>query len=586
MLKSHVLKNLASCGRLAAFAALATCFSTANAAVTVAADFNLAVIRFAPTEDPGYFLFPSVQASGFTNDANLDNYVRIESNNHRYGGDLYPARGVGSGTLGSMVSPDTAALVTSINSGTGWTLTVVDGVTNQTRTYSLTVSTPGINADYIRPTTLDVVPGSVISTTPSFTWTEPPNSSPDSDWTDAFGGLYASTYQNSVFSPAIGATDLAWTPDVELNPDTYTLGISKLNVTPPQTLLSVSAPVPQGGAPALASFTKTIRIQSDANASDLSVPCNSSGVSVDIRFFPGIIGFSPQEPPVYILGIGMNATGFVDDDNTDNYIKIESSNNHFSGDWYPARGTGSGTAGSIGLSGAVELADDINAEGDWTLTVIDGTTNQTRTFTLDVTTPGFGTDYLRPTTLDVNPGDTISSTQTFTWYQDPTSHPLAQDTSAFGGAIAQVNPSNSVFNPGFSPTDTSWTPATPLNPDSYTFLVAMVNDTPDQSLVQATTPVPTSVGTCDLAAFTQSVGTQVSAQSSDLVVGGCDSIDFNGDTLFPDTADIDDFLSVFSGGPCSTGTCGDIDFNNDTLFPDTLDIDSLLSVFSGGQCLT
>ncbi|MFO0831662.1 MAG: hypothetical protein U0637_07440 [Phycisphaerales bacterium] len=65
----------------------------------------------------------------------------------------------------------------------------------------------------------------------------------------------------------------------------------------------------------------------------------------------------------------------------------------------------------------------------------------------------------------------------------------------------------------------------------------------------------------------------------------CDPIDFNGDGLFPDTADIDDFLSVFSGGPCSTGTCGDIDFNNDGLFPDTSDIDSLLSVFSGGACV-
>ncbi len=65
----------------------------------------------------------------------------------------------------------------------------------------------------------------------------------------------------------------------------------------------------------------------------------------------------------------------------------------------------------------------------------------------------------------------------------------------------------------------------------------------------------------------------------------CDSIDFNGDGLFPDTQDIDDFLNVFSGGVCSTGTCGDIDFNNDGLFPDTTDIDSLLSVFSGGLCL-
>jgi hypothetical protein len=68
-------------------------------------------------------------------------------------------------------------------------------------------------------------------------------------------------------------------------------------------------------------------------------------------------------------------------------------------------------------------------------------------------------------------------------------------------------------------------------------------------------------------------------------VPACDSIDFNGDGLFPDTGDIDDFISVFSGGACSTGTCADIDFNNDGLFPDTADIDSLLSSFSGGPCL-
>jgi hypothetical protein len=67
---------------------------------------------------------------------------------------------------------------------------------------------------------------------------------------------------------------------------------------------------------------------------------------------------------------------------------------------------------------------------------------------------------------------------------------------------------------------------------------------------------------------------------------GCDSVDFNNDGLFPDTADIDDFLSVFGGGPCSNDpNCNDVDFNNDGLFPDTLDIDSLLSVFGGGACL-
>ncbi len=71
----------------------------------------------------------------------------------------------------------------------------------------------------------------------------------------------------------------------------------------------------------------------------------------------------------------------------------------------------------------------------------------------------------------------------------------------------------------------------------------------------------------------------------------CDSIDFNADGLFPDTQDIGDFLSVFSGGVCvgqqpSEAPCNvDIDFNNDGLFPDTADISSLLSVFAGGACV-
>jgi hypothetical protein len=64
----------------------------------------------------------------------------------------------------------------------------------------------------------------------------------------------------------------------------------------------------------------------------------------------------------------------------------------------------------------------------------------------------------------------------------------------------------------------------------------------------------------------------------------CDPIDFNNDGLFPDTTDIDDFLSVFSGGPCSSNDCNAIDFNNDGLFPDTADIDAILAAFSGGAC--
>jgi hypothetical protein len=65
----------------------------------------------------------------------------------------------------------------------------------------------------------------------------------------------------------------------------------------------------------------------------------------------------------------------------------------------------------------------------------------------------------------------------------------------------------------------------------------------------------------------------------------CDSIDFNGDGLFPDTDDISQFILVFGGGACPTGTCGDIDFNNDGLFPDTADIGTFIRVFGGGDCL-
>jgi hypothetical protein len=64
-------------------------------------------------------------------------------------------------------------------------------------------------------------------------------------------------------------------------------------------------------------------------------------------------------------------------------------------------------------------------------------------------------------------------------------------------------------------------------------------------------------------------------------------VDFNNDGVSPDTTDIDDFLSVFGGGPCSTDPvpgCNDIDFNNDDVAPDTSDIDAFLRVFGGGDC--
>ncbi len=70
---------------------------------------------------------------------------------------------------------------------------------------------------------------------------------------------------------------------------------------------------------------------------------------------------------------------------------------------------------------------------------------------------------------------------------------------------------------------------------------------------------------------------------------GCDSIDFNNDTLFPDVQDITDFITVFGGGSCAPPNppaCNsDVDFNNDGLLPDVTDIAALISVFGGGPCI-
>ncbi len=71
----------------------------------------------------------------------------------------------------------------------------------------------------------------------------------------------------------------------------------------------------------------------------------------------------------------------------------------------------------------------------------------------------------------------------------------------------------------------------------------------------------------------------------DALSARCDSLDFNADTLFPDDADLLDFLTVLAGGNCSPGnTCSDIDFNNDGLFPDDNDLIAFLTVLAGGPC--
>ena len=65
---------------------------------------------------------------------------------------------------------------------------------------------------------------------------------------------------------------------------------------------------------------------------------------------------------------------------------------------------------------------------------------------------------------------------------------------------------------------------------------------------------------------------------------GCDSIDFNGNEVFPEDQDVIDFFFVLSGGECSTGQCNDIDFNNNDVFPEDQDVIDFFTVLAGGDC--
>lgn len=105
-------------------------------------------------------------------------------------------------------------------------------------------------------------------------------------------------------------------------------------------------------------------------------------------------------------------------------------------------------------------------------------------------------------------------------------------------------------------------------------------------LVEATATDCDGDGVSDACQISQGWTTDTNSNSiPDRCEGLCTDIDFNNDSLFPDTGDISDFLGVFAGAACPTAHCDSIDFNNDTLFPDTQDIASFLSVFGGGPCI-
>ncbi|GDX98957.1 hypothetical protein LBMAG48_13610 [Phycisphaerae bacterium] len=68
------------------------------------------------------------------------------------------------------------------------------------------------------------------------------------------------------------------------------------------------------------------------------------------------------------------------------------------------------------------------------------------------------------------------------------------------------------------------------------------------------------------------------------VTPACDSIDFNGNGVFPEDQDVVDFLNVLAGAPCPSPVPCDIDFNNNGVFPEDQDVVDFFNVLAGAAC--
>ena len=74
----------------------------------------------------------------------------------------------------------------------------------------------------------------------------------------------------------------------------------------------------------------------------------------------------------------------------------------------------------------------------------------------------------------------------------------------------------------------------------------------------------------------------VSCSGRSFSTPGCDSIDFNNNSVFPEDQDVVDFLTVLAGSECPG--CGDIDFNNNGVFPEDQDVVDFFNVLADADC--
>jgi hypothetical protein len=396
--------------------------------------------------------------------------------------------------------------------------------------------------------------------------------SPESQFSSGGAFLSGNLPGNFVSTPSVLPTDTSWTPDGPLAIDTYFLLMRFQNDSNPG-LLQMSYPTPIGDTPELGNFDSTVVPATEAQAVNLHVD-SAAPCQVSVTFQPDVISFSPLDPSVYILGIGINAVGFVDENNTDNFVQLISGNFAFSSDFYPARGQGSGTAGSYGYSSVEDLSAAINDPNPWMLRLTDGVTGIISEYALNVSTPGIAQDYVRPITLDTLPNSSITDYPTFGFTLDPATSPDAEYTSAFAFLLGDL-PGHVYGDPPITPADRSWTPTGPIEPDSYYIVVGMERSDAPSSMLDVSPPIPAG-GASREVVLTPFYRAGSYAQSGGVISSPFCPADFNQDGGV-DGADVSAFFAEWEAGN------SDADVNRDGGV-DGADIDTFFAAWESGGC--
>lgn len=454
--------------RLAAAVLVATAASCASGqSVQVSLNVRPELIQFNPNDPPVYVLFVTLHASGFVDDSNPENSVVITSSASTFSGEWTTnGGGASSGGYANLVD-----LVTEISAQSSWRMEVSDGETGMMGTYEFTLDAPsGIDQDYLRPITVDQAPNVTISASPTFDFSIDSASFPESEYESGGAGMYANNWANSQFGSMLPG-DTSWSPPMLLVDDLYLLDLRFTNDATDSTDIYVTSPVYISGDDIVGGIDYVVNFSTETQVPGLRVG-EPPTLSVTYRPELAVLKFSPEDSPFNCLFGGITASGFTNEGHFDNHVQLVANSGFFACDAFPAQG--SGGASSVGGIDTDTLEGYINGDTQWLLRITDGATANVYEYNVTVAVNDIPEESMRPLNIDLYTGQALSTNPTITFNLDSAINPEFEYESA--GAGLHRNNNSSYTTPALDPSDRSWTPDGPLDPDTYFLIISMRND--------------------------------------------------------------------------------------------------------------